>query len=127
MNEFYRICRAGLFFALSGASIAGCTTAFVAQNSGAQKWKTGRVFSIVQGKDLTDIQDRECVAVLTSIEIEQSRFAVVRYSRGRAKQNRTIQIPESLGIKVGDCVQINLIDCAQPVKLLPLSAGSCSW
>ena len=125
MNGFYLSRRLGLLLALCAASTSGCTTASVAQNSGAPIWKTGRVHSIVQGKDLTNIQDRECVAMLTSIEIERSRFAVVRYSRGRGGQNRTVQIPESSELKVGDCVRVNLTDCEQPLELLPQSAGLC--
>ena len=122
MNGFYLNCTVGLVLSLSAAGTGGCTTASVAQNSGAPIWKIGRVHNIVQGKDLTNIQDRECVAMLTSIEIERGRFAVVRYSRGRGGQNRTMQIPESSEIKVGDCVRINLSDCAQPPELLPQSA-----
>ena len=125
MNGFYLNCQVGLLLALSAASVGGCTTASVAQNSGAPIWKTGRVHRIVQGKDLTNIQDRECVAMLTSFEIERSRFAVVRYSRGRGGQNRTVQIPEASELKVGDCVRISLSDCAQPLELLPQSAGLC--
>ena len=100
-------------FALSGAGVAACTTFPFAQNMDAEHWKAGLVHEIVEGKDITDIRDRECVAALSDDEIKRSRFAVVRYSRGRGYQNRTVQIPDSSNLMIGDLVRINLSDCGQ--------------
>ena len=104
-----------LIFVLSGVGIVACTTFPIAQNMDAQHWKVGTVHKIVDGKDITDIRDRECVAALSDDEIKRSRFAVVRYSKGRGYQNRTVQIPDSSNLMIGDLVRINLIDCGQSI------------
>lgn len=114
---FYRSTGVWLVLALSGSGIAGCATSPTAQNKDAQNWKAGRVHKIVEGKDLKDIRERECVVVLPTEEIQRSLFAVVRYSKGRGQQNRTVKIPESSDLKVGDHVRINLSDCTAPIEM----------
>lgn len=114
---FFRNKVAWLFIGLCGAGIAGCATSFTGQNKETDRWKSGLVQKIVQGKDLKDIQERECVVVLPAEEIERTLFAVVRYSRGRGGQNRTVKIPEWSDLKVGDRVRINLADCAAPIEM----------
>ncbi|MBI3529312.1 MAG: hypothetical protein HY067_15250 [Betaproteobacteria bacterium] len=113
--SFYHNSAVWFVFALSGAGVAGCANSPTAQNTEAQHRKTGWVHNIVEGKDITDIHDRECVAALPPEEIKRSRFAVVRYSRGRGYQNRTAQIPDSSDLKIGDLVRINLSDCGQAI------------
>lgn len=128
-TSLYRNYGACLFVALGCTGVTGCANSITHQNAMAQHWKTGRVHAIVQGKNLKNIPERECVAVLTTEEIERSRFAVVRYSRGRGAQNRTVRILDSSDIKVGDCVRIDLSDCGQTLEIQSSSGilDSCSW
>ena len=104
-----------LMIALITVGMVACGTSPSAQNIDAQHWKKGVVHKLVKGSDITDIRDRECVAVLSDEEIRRSRFAVVRYSKGRGYQNRTVQIPDSSNLMIGDLVRINLSDCGQAI------------
>lgn len=85
---FFRNKAAWLFIGLCGAGIAGCATSLTGQNKETDRWKSGWVQKIVQGKDLKDIRERECVVVLPAEEIQRSVIAVVHYSKGRGYQNQ---------------------------------------
>lgn len=118
-----------LAVALCATGVTGCANPTNGQNTHEPHWKAGRIHRVIRGGDLTNISERECVAVLTTEEIERSRFVVVRYSKGRGTQSQTRQISDSSELKVGECVRINLSDCGQPVAIPSSSGifGSCSW
>ena len=107
-----------LICAVTAASMTGC-----AANTEIARWKTARVMQIVEGKDLTFIQDRECVAFLPGEQIARSRFAVISYSKGRGRghghRSRTVLIPDVADLEVGDEVRINVLDCASPLVRIP--------
>ena len=109
-----------LVLLVAGIGMAGCAGSFAGSATEARGWKTGRVSKIVKGRDLKHIWNLKCVAPMPSEQVARSRFAVVSYDKGRAgRQLRTVVIPDSPEIKVGDVVRINLRDCAEPVSLVP--------
>lgn len=108
-----------LVLAVAAAGMTGCATAPDGSATETAGWKTGWVNKITEGKDLKNIQERECVAALPSDQIARSRFAVVWYPKGRGRQPRTVPIPDSSDLKVGDAVRINVLDCAAPISRIP--------
>lgn len=104
-----------LVLAVAGSGMTGCATAPGGSATEAPGWRPGWVHKIVDGKDLKNIQERECVAALPPEQIARSRFAVVWYPKGRGRQSRTVPIPDLSDLKIGDAVRINVLDCGKPL------------
>ena len=103
-----------LLFIFTGLSAcAGLAESLRPDSAG---WRIGWVSRIAAGKDLNNIAIRECVAPLPPEEILRGRFAVINYPEGRARRYRTVSIPDSLTLEVGDAVRINIRDCALPIS-----------
>ena len=108
-----------LLVGIVGGGMTGCATAPSGSATETPGQKTGWVNKITEGKDLKNIQERECVAALPPEQIARSRFAVVWYPKGRGRQPRTVLIPDSANLKVGDAVRINIFDCTAPISRIP--------
>ena len=74
---------------------------------------------IVERKDLKEGPDRACIPDITPDWTMSGRFAVVWYSQTMGSRRRsalTVPIPDFLDLKVGDAVQINVLDCKKPIS-----------
>ncbi len=104
-------------FAVAASATTGCASG---PGGVAPGWRTGWVNSIAEGKDLIkNTKGSECVAALSPEQIERRRFAVVRYHQGRKSRPRTVLMPDSSYLRIGDKVRINIIDCTAPISRMP--------
>jgi hypothetical protein len=111
---------AWFLFVIAAFSIAGCASTpddVAVKSSG---WREGWIHAIVAGKDFNkNATGSECVATLSSEQIAANRFAVVRYHVWRKSRPRTVLMPESSDLQVGDKVRINIDDCTASISRLP--------
>lgn len=106
-----------LLVVVAASGMAGCATV---PSGVAPGWRTGWVNHIVEEKDLVkNTKGSECVVGLSPEQIARSRFAVVRYNQGRKSRPRTVLMPDSSDLRVGDKVRINIIDCSAPISRIP--------
>ena len=120
MNAWFsRRVVAWLALGVAAAGMAGCASGPDGAATEDPGWRIGWVNKITEGKDLKNIQERECVTSLPPEQIARSRFAVVWYPKGRGRQPRTVPIPDSSDLKVGDVVRINVLDCGKPLVKKP--------
>ena len=100
------------------ASLSGCANQSRLAAWEKDGWRQGRVQGIVEGKDLTNVHELECVSGFSPDRIATSRFAVVSYAASigaRRHLLRTVVVPDSLDLKAGDVVQLNVHDCEKPI------------
>jgi hypothetical protein len=99
--------------------LSGCVNHSRLNEWEAAGWRLGWVNQIVERKDLKNDQDLACVPDISPDRMTSRRFAVVWYSHSvgaRGHLALTVPIPDFLELKVGDAVQINVIDCKKPIS-----------
>jgi hypothetical protein len=97
--------------------LLGCANQSALRAPEAAGWRVAWVAKILKGRDLEKSQASACVTSLAPELIASGRFVIVRYSTGaRFRPALTFPIPESLELKVGDQVHINILDCEEPIS-----------
>jgi hypothetical protein len=108
-----------LILGIVAVPLSGCASQSTLAQWEAAGWRTGWVHQIVEGKNLRNTQELVCVSALSPDRIASSRFAVVWYSYplgARRRQSLTVLVPDLLELKVGDMVQINILDCEKTIS-----------
>jgi hypothetical protein len=106
-------------FLLSVVPLSGCADHSGLSGWEAAGWRLGWVNQIVERKDLKEGADLACIHDSSPDGMTSGRFAVVWYSQTMGSRRRsalTVPIPDFLDLKVGDAVQINVLDCKKPIS-----------
>lgn len=103
---------------LSALALGGCT-AFDAHSldhtAHAAGWRAAQVVDVGRAADLAGTVDRDC----GTDGGPDAPYAVVRYRNGgvRSRSLGTSRLPAGAVPKVGDKVEVNILDCAAPLAV----------
>lgn len=98
-----------LAFAIAGgASASGPTTTE----------RRGWVKKTVNGAQIQNPGERECVAPLPPDAIAAHRWVVVMIPKGRLQRFRTVMLPEGANFAPGDRVVVDVANCSVPLRHL---------
>lgn len=103
---------------LCALALGGCT-AFDTYSSGhsahAAGWRAAQVVEVGRAADLASTVDRDC----GTGGGPDAPYAVVRFRNGgvRSRSLGTGRLPAGVMLKVGDQVEVNILDCAAPLAV----------
>ena len=105
--------RAVLLWALM---LGGCSAFDAHSFDRSAGWRAAQVVSVGRTSDLAATADRDCGADGGAA----TPYAVVRYRYGgvHTRSVGTGRWPQGAELKVGDAVEVNILDCAAPLALL---------
>ncbi len=103
--------------------LGGCSAFDAHSFDRSAGWRAAEVVSVGRAGDLAATADRDC----GSDGGAAAPYAVVRYRNGgvHSRSVGTGRWPAGARLKVGDAVEVNVLDCAAPLAL-PGQSGSNS-
>lgn len=109
--------------ALCALTLGGCTAFDAHSFDHSAGWRAAEVVSVGRAGELARSVDRDCGAEGGAA----APYAIVRYRNGGVHSHSlgTGHWPARADPKVGDAVEVNILDCAVPLAL-PGQSGSIS-
>ncbi|RSZ29983.1 MULTISPECIES: hypothetical protein [unclassified Variovorax] len=100
---------------LLALALGGCSAFDAHSFDHSAGWRAAQVVSVGRTGDLVATADRDCGADGGA----DARYAVVRYRNGgvHTRSLGTGRWPAGAALKVGDAVEVNILDCAAPLAL----------
>ncbi|MET3389392.1 hypothetical protein ABIC33_000015 [Variovorax sp. 1140] len=110
-------------FLLGALMLGGCSAFDAHSFDRSAGWRAAEVVSVGRAGELAATADRDC----GSDGGAAAPYAVVRYRNGgvHSRSVGTGRWPAGALLKVGDAVEVNVLDCAAPLAL-PGQSGSSS-
>lgn len=102
-------------------ALGGCTAFDAHSFDHSAGWRAAQVVAVGRAADLAGTVDRDC----GSPDGGTAPYAVVRYRNGgvHTRSLGTGHLPAGAGLRLGDEVHVNILDCAVP---LVAQSGSSS-
>jgi hypothetical protein len=96
-------------------ALGGCTAFDAHSLDHTAGWRAAQVVDVGRAADLAGTADRDC----GTDGGPDAPYAVVRYRNGgvRSRSLGTGRLPAGVVPKVGDKVEVNILDCAAPLAL----------
>ncbi|MCL4690062.1 MAG: hypothetical protein KJ007_15980 [Burkholderiales bacterium] len=96
--------------------MGGCaSTVYQGRLPWSDGWRKGVVIAVGAGATLAKEMSTSCRSAFADLRSD-SPLATIKYRRDRRYAWRTVPVPPDAGLKVGDAVYVNAVDCAAPIE-----------